>query len=93
MPVGLVPGLNKSHLENSVFHYIQQTLGLKIMGSYRVVRALKPNTLDRQYLLCQETDPVMEVEQVIYLEDGTPLEYAHCHYRYDHSGIVIINNG
>ncbi len=93
MPVSLVPGLNKSHLESSVFRYVQQTLGLKIMGSYRVVRALKPNALDMQYLNCQETDPVMEVEQVIYLEDGTPLEYAHCHYRYDHSGIVIVNNG
>ena len=36
---------------------------------------------------------VYVVEQVIYLEDGTPLEYAHCHYRYDHGGIVIVNNG
>ncbi|POP45966.1 GntR family transcriptional regulator [Superficieibacter electus] len=93
MPVNLVPGLSRSHLEGSVFQYLQQTLGLKMMGSYRVVRALKPDVLDMQYLNCQETDPVMEVEQVIYLEDGTPLEYAHCHYRYDHSGIVIVNNG
>ncbi|MCS5873920.1 hypothetical protein LN650_22125 [Klebsiella pneumoniae subsp. pneumoniae] len=28
------------------------------------------------------------MEQVIYLEDGTPLEYAHCHYRCDHGGII-----
>ena len=27
------------------------------------------------------------------LEDGTPLEYAHCHYRYDHGGIILVNNG
>ena len=37
----------------------------------RVVRALKPNALDREHLVCEETDPVLEVEQVIYLEDGT----------------------
>ncbi|STW02740.1 putative transcriptional regulator [Klebsiella pneumoniae subsp. rhinoscleromatis] len=36
MPVGLVPGLTKSHLEGSVFRYVQETLGLKLMGSYRV---------------------------------------------------------
>lgn len=42
MPVGLVPGLTKSHLEGSVFRYVQETLGLKLMGSYRVVRAMKP---------------------------------------------------
>ncbi len=27
MPVGLVPGLTKSHLEGSVFRYVQETLG------------------------------------------------------------------
>ena len=69
------------------------TLGLKLMGSYRVVRAMKPGELDKQHLHCEPTDPVLEVEQVIYLEDGTPLEYAHCHYRYDHGGIILVNNG
>ncbi|MEX0566183.1 GntR family transcriptional regulator [Raoultella terrigena] len=92
MPVNLVPGLNRSHLESSVFQYVE-TLGLKIMGSYRVVRAIKPGELEQQHLVCEAGDPVLEVEQVIYLEDGTPLEYAHCHYRYDHGGIVIVNNG
>lgn len=93
MPVQLVPGLNKSHLESSVFRYVQDTLELKLMGSWRVVRALKPNEQDRIYLNCEATDPVLEVEQVIYLDDGTPLEYAHCHYRYDHGGIIVVNNG
>lgn len=93
MPVSLVPGLSKSHLEDSVFRYVQDNLGLKMMGSYRVVRALKPSELDQQHLNCDASDPILEVEQVIYLDDGTPLEYAHCHYRYDHGGIVIVNNG
>lgn len=93
MPVSLVPGLSKAHLENSVFRYVQDNLGLKMMGSYRVVRALKPSELDQQHLNCEASDPILEVEQVIYLDDGTPLEYAHCHYRYDHGGIVIVNNG
>ena len=76
-----------------LFRYVQETLGLKLMGSYRVVRAMKPGELDKQHLHCEPTDPVLEVEQVIYLEDGTPLEYAHCHYRYDHGGIILVNNG
>ena len=54
---------------------------------------MKPQALDREYLNCEASDPVLEVEQVIYLEDGTPLEYAHCHYRYDHGGIILVNNG
>jgi hypothetical protein len=54
MPVALVPGLNKTHLESSVFRYVQETLGLKLMGSYRVVRAMKPDALDQQHLNCGE---------------------------------------
>ncbi|MBN0224624.1 UTRA domain-containing protein, partial [Pseudomonas aeruginosa] len=73
--------------------YVQETLGLKLMGSYRVVRAMKPGALAKQHLHCEPTDAVLEVEQVIYLEDGTPLEYAHFHYRYDHGGIILVNNG
>ncbi|EOC0061787.1 GntR family transcriptional regulator [Cronobacter turicensis] len=93
MPVHLVPGLNKSHLESSVFGYVQESLGLKLMGSWRVVRALKPGEEDQRYLQCDITDPVLEVEQVVYLDDGTPLEYARCHYRYDHGGIIMVNHG
>ena len=65
MPVSLVPGLNKEHLENSVFQYLQENLGLKMMGSYRVVRALKPTELDKEHLNCEAGDPILEVEQVI----------------------------
>lgn len=32
MPLNLVPGLNKTHLESSVFRYVQETLGLKDHG-------------------------------------------------------------
>lgn len=92
MPVALVPGMNKGHLEGSVFEYVAG-LGLKMMGSHRIVRAVKPGAPEPQHLQCEASDPLLEVEQVIYLEDGTPLEYARCRYRYDHGGITIVNNG
>ena len=92
MPVALVPGLNNTHLESSVFAHVAN-LGLKIMGSYRVVRAVKPGALEQEYLRCDGADPVLEVEQIIYLQDGTPLEHARCRYRYDRGGITIVNNG
>ncbi len=41
MPVNLVPGLQSRALESSVFRYVQEALALKIMGSYRIVRALE----------------------------------------------------
>ena len=92
MPVGLVPGLTREHLAGSVFQHVA-ALGLKIVGSYRVVRAIKPGEPERQHLECGAADPVLEVEQIVYLEDGTPLEFARCRYRYDRGGFVIVNNG
>ena len=60
-----------------------------------LVKMMVGQNVEDFYLRRESTlgGPVLEVEQVIYLEDGTPLEYAHCHYRYDHGGIVIVNNG
>uniref|UniRef100_UPI00262D2B9B GntR family transcriptional regulator n=1 Tax=uncultured Pluralibacter sp. TaxID=1490864 RepID=UPI00262D2B9B len=92
MPVALVPGLNNTHLESSVFAHVA-SLGLNIMGSYRVVRAVKAGVPEQEHLLCDAADPVLEVEQIIYLQDGTPLEHARCRYRYDRGGITIVNNG
>ncbi|KAA8999344.1 GntR family transcriptional regulator [Affinibrenneria salicis] len=92
MPLSLVPGLNRDILQKSIFNYVQHDLGLKIMGSYRIIRAMKSGEYEQRYLNCQAVDPVLEVEQIIYLDDGTPLEYAHCRYRYDHGGIIVVNN-
>ncbi|STV76864.1 putative transcriptional regulator [Klebsiella michiganensis] len=54
---------------------------------------MKPQALDREHLNCEASDPVLEVEQVIYLEDGTRWSMPIAHYRYDHGGIILVNNG
>lgn len=40
-----------------------------------MIRADKPNQWDRDYLGNEETDPIIEVEQVVFLGNGKPLEY------------------
>lgn len=93
MLVGLVLGLIKSYLEGFVFCYVQEMLGLKLMGFYCVVWVMKFGELDKQYFYCELIDLVLEVEQVIYLEDGMLLEYVYCYYCYDYGGIILVNNG
>ena len=68
MPLNLVPRSEQTHLESSVFRYVQETLGLKDRGIVSGGVALKPSALDMQHLVCEPTDPVLEVEQVIHLE-------------------------
>ena len=92
MPVALVPGLNKTHLESSVFRYVQETLGLKMMGSSGGAGGETAGAGQRTSQLRSERPGAGGGTGDLF-EDGTPLEYAHCHYRYDHGGIILVNNG
>ena len=76
MPVGAGARVCKSHLEGSVFRMCRRRWGLKLIGILPRGAGDEARELDKQHLHCEPTDPVLEVEQVIYLEDGTPLEYA-----------------
>lgn len=91
MPINLIPGLTERVLSASVYAHIQNKLGLKIGNSYRIVRAVKPDHWDLKYLECREDDPVLEVEQVVYLDNGVPFEYSRSRHRYDKGGIVFNN--
>ncbi|MGN1399895.1 MAG: GntR family transcriptional regulator [Bacillus sp. (in: firmicutes)] len=83
MPSNLIPGINEKVLTSSIYSYIQDTLELKIGGAHRKIRACKSNELDQMYMGCKADDPVLEVEQVGYLNNGVPFEYSFSRHRYD----------
>ncbi|WP_163654833.1 GntR family transcriptional regulator [Listeria sp. PSOL-1] len=91
MPVTLIPGMTQTVLENSVYRYIQEELGLRIASSYKQIRADKPSELDQKYLLCKAEDPIIEVEQTVYLNSGTAFEYSLSRHRYDKFVFKVIN--
>jgi GntR family transcriptional regulator len=83
MPVSLIPGIDEEILHSSIYRYIQQTLRLTVAGAHRKIRADKPNDLDITYLECKVDDPILEVEQIGYLNNGIPFEYSFSRHRYD----------
>lgn len=91
MPVNLIPGINKTILEASIYQYITKNLNLKIGSSLRRVRADKPDKYDEKYLACNIDDPILEVEQVVYLNSGLPFEFSQSRHRYDKGDVVITN--
>lgn len=91
MPCGLVPGLTTEILEQSIYTYVKETLNLHFAGAYRNIQAAKSDTYDQEYLNCAVDDPVLEVEQVVYLKDGQPIEYSRSRNRYDQRGYSILN--
>lgn len=86
---GLVKQLTEETIFSSIYDYIQEDLGLKIGGAYRKIHADLPNELDQLELNCSENTPILEVEQVVYLTNGTPFEYSTSRSRYDTRSYTI----
>ncbi len=91
MPSELVPGLSNEILAQSIYTYMKDTLHLHLGGAYRQIQAAKSDQLDQKYLACTANDPVLEVEQVVYLKDGRPVEYSRSRNKYDVRGYSILD--
>lgn len=78
-----IPGLTIETLHKSIYEYIEKDLGLKIGSAKKITRADKSNEMDQRYLHLSETEPVIEIEQIAYLDNGIPFEYSISRHRYD----------
>lgn len=83
MDSAIITGLNTDILNNSIYEYIEETLGLKISSANKIIRACKSNSLDIEHLDLEDSDPILEVEQIAYLSNGKAFEYSLSRHRYD----------
>ena len=92
MPVNLVPNLNTDILHSSIYNYIHQKLKLKFGHAYRKIKATKSDEYDQKYLAAKKDDPMLELEQIVWLTNGKPIEYSISRNRYDKRDYTIIEN-
>ncbi|SEJ40679.1 GntR family transcriptional regulator [Propionispira arboris] len=83
MPINLIPGIKKDVLLKSIYFYIQHQLKLKIQSAHRSIRAISPNALEIEHLKVRDSFPLLEVEQIAFLDDGRAFEYSISHHRSD----------
>ncbi|AEB07580.1 transcriptional regulator, GntR family [Coriobacterium glomerans PW2] len=76
MPLDLIPGLKRRHVCASVYRYLQQGLGLKIASFHRAIRAVPADQIEAERLGIACNEPLLEFEQVGYLDSGVPFEYS-----------------
>lgn len=88
MPTNIVKGLNEDILHASIYSYLQKDLGLKIEGAHRIIQADKASQVDIEELKVEMNDPILEVEQVAYLDNGTPFEMSNSRYPYNTAKII-----
>ena len=93
MPAKILGELTDAVLKKSIYEYLEQTLHLKIGVAYRRISADQPNQMDQEYLHCKPVEPVLQVTQTVFLQNGLPFEYSTTRHRYDMGSITTITQG
>lgn len=80
IPIDIVPNLRRANVEASTYDYIEGTLGLRIASAHRTVRAVSPTPDECTWLHVEPSDPLLEIDQVSFLDDGRPFERCVSHH-------------
>ena len=89
MPISLVPNLKMTHLEHSIYNYIEDEIGLRIANAHRVIRAVMPTEVEASRLEISTSDPLLEVEQIGYIDDGRAFEYSIARHAHGYEFMTI----
>lgn len=90
MPAALCPGLAEADLERrSLYEYLKTEYGHEIARGRRTVQAVPANEYEAKHLQVRQGAPLILLDSVSYLEDGTPLEYYHALHRGDRSQFEV----
>lgn len=92
MPIELIPGIKRDVLEKSIYQYIENQLHFKIQSAHRFIRALLPTEQEEKLLQIKHgTLPILEVEQIAFLDDGRAFEYSKAHHRGDEYTFRVVS--
>ena len=83
MPIDVISGVKKEVLKGSIYNYIEEKLNLKIKSAHRTVRALITSNLEKKELMMEENIPILQIEQIAFLDNGQPFEYSKSNHRGD----------
>jgi len=90
IPANLCPQLAKTDLTNrSLYECLEQEFGLSIARGRRFIEAVAANEEEAKLLQVERGAPLILLDSISYLENGTPLEYFHALHRGDRSRFEI----
>jgi GntR family transcriptional regulator len=86
LPLSLCPKLVETDLTHrSLYDYLQEEYNLVIARGRRILQAIVATEYEARLLEISEGAPLISLQSVSHLEDGTPLEYYHALHRGDRS--------
>lgn len=86
LPTALCPALLDVNLiHQSLYAVLEKDFGLVIARGHRTLEAVPANPYEAELLRVEKQAPLMLLESVSYLSNGTPIEYYHALHRGDRS--------
>lgn len=79
----IVPFISRDIAEQSIYHYLENELNLKISHSEREISFRYANEEEKNTMDLGEYEMVVSVSSTTYLDDGTPFQYGSISYRPD----------
>lgn len=90
LPQALCPGLENVDFTNrSLYEYLETAYGLVIERGRRVLEAVPASEYEAGLLNVKKGAPLILLDSVSYLPDGTPIEYYHALHRGDRSRFEV----
>lgn len=91
MPMALIPNLTQEIAEASIYAYVEGELGFKIKSAHRIITSRMPYDTEKELLNIGDI-PVVNVEEITYLDNGSPFSYTLNVHSSEHFSYVSIAN-
>lgn len=92
MPIYLIPGLKLTHVKTSIYSYIREDLHYEIQSAHVHIRARGATEFIAQHLQINPGAPVAVVEQIAFLNNGSPFEYSFSTHKselFEFSSVIV----
>jgi GntR family transcriptional regulator len=90
IPFHLCPHLERFDLsDQSLYAILEHEFGLTLSHGRRTIEAVSANKREAELLGIPQGAPLILLDSVTYLADGTPVEYYHAVHRGDRSRFVV----
>jgi GntR family transcriptional regulator len=90
LPYSACPKLIHADLTSqSMYDFIENECGIFISRGRRTIEAVLANEVEAQMLNVEKGAPLMLLNSISYLSDGTPIEYYHAVHRGDRSRFEV----
>lgn len=90
LPYELCPKVVEVDLAHtSLYAYLEEEYGIVIARGRRILEAVPANQMEAELLQVNKGAPLILIDSVSYLADGTPIEYYHALHRGDRSRFEV----